>query len=150
MPEKYHIENSLTCFEVTETAAIANMSKAVKLINKLKSSNFKFALDDFGSGLSSFAYLKNMPVDNLKIDGAFIKDIVDDQTDLAFVEAIQRIAEMMNIMTTAEYVENEETLNILKTIGINFAQGYHIAKPVELAILSEKDHQITLEKRASF
>lgn len=150
MANKYCIEHNLTCFEVTETAAIANMSKAVKLINKLKSANFKFALDDFGSGLSSFAYLKNMPVDNLKIDGTFIKDIVDDPTDLAFVEAIHRIAKMMGIKTTAEFVENEETLNVLKSIGIDFAQGYHISEPVSMKSLIEKNNQITLEKRASF
>ncbi|MGD8526010.1 MAG: EAL domain-containing protein [Thioalkalispiraceae bacterium] len=149
MAEEYEINPSQICFEVTETAAIANMSKAVKLIKTLKSANFRFSLDDFGSGLSSFAYLKNMPVDNLKIDGAFIKDIVDDSTDLAFVEAIQRIAEMMDIRTTAEFVENEETLKILKKIGINFAQGYHIAKPVDLLSLVE-ENQITFEKRASF
>lgn len=145
--DQYNINKGLICFEITETAAIANMSKAVRLIKNLKTEGFQFSLDDFGSGLSSFAYLKNMPVDNLKIDGLFIKDIVDDPTDLAFVEAIQRIGEKMNIKTTAEFVENKETLEKLKEIGINYAQGYYIAKPVALDSLVE-DNQITLEKRA--
>lgn len=143
----YEINTSLTCFEITETAAIANMSKAVKLIKKLKAEGFLFSLDDFGSGLSSFAYLKKMPIDNLKIDGLFIKDIVDDPTDLAFVEAIQRIGEKMNIRTTAEFVENQETLEKLKEIGISFAQGYHIARPVSLDDIA-RENQMTLEKRA--
>ncbi|MEJ2142111.1 MAG: EAL domain-containing protein [Gammaproteobacteria bacterium] len=144
---QYNINKTTICFEITETAAIANMSKAVKLIKTLKSEGFLFSLDDFGSGLSSFAYLKNMPVDNLKIDGLFIKDIVDDPTDLAFVEAIHRIGQKMNIKTTAEFVENRETLEKLKEIGIDFAQGYYIAKPVALESLVD-DNQITLEKRA--
>ena len=145
--KQYDIHTELTCFEITETAAIANMSKAVKLINNLKAEGFLFSLDDFGSGLSSFAYLKKMPIDNLKIDGLFIKDINDDPTDLAFVEAIQRIGEKMNIRTTAEFVENEETLQKLKEIGVSFAQGYHIAKPISLDDIA-KENQMTLEKRA--
>ncbi len=121
------------CFEITETAAIANMSKAIHFIKSLKELGCKFALDDFGNGLSSFAYLKNMPVDFLKIDGSFVRDICHDSMDHAFVEAIHRIAAMMNIETIAEYVENEDTLERLRAIGIHYAQGFHIERPQQIA-----------------
>ena len=124
------------CFEITETAAIANMSKAIHFINSLKELGCKFSLDDFGNGLSSFAYLKNMPVDFLKIDGSFVRDICHDKVDHAFVETIHRIASMMDIETIAEYVENEETLEMLKDIGIHYAQGFHIDRPQDI---SKKD-----------
>ncbi len=124
------------CFEITETAAIANMSRAIHFITSLKELGCKFALDDFGNGLSSFAYLKNMPVDFLKIDGSFVRDICHDKMDHAFVEAIHRIAAMMDIETIADYVENEETLEMLKDIGIHYAQGFHIDIPHDI---SKKD-----------
>lgn len=124
-----HIDASHICFEITETAAIANMSYAINFISTLKQRGCKVALDDFGSGLSSFAYLKNMPIDNLKIDGVFIRDIISDPMDKAFVEAIHNIGEMMGIRTTAEFVESEEVLECVKTIGIDFAQGYYLAEP---------------------
>lgn len=117
------------CFEITETAAIANMSRAIEFIAQIKQMGCSFSLDDFGSGLSSFSYLKNMPVDNLKIDGAFIRDIVADPINKAFVEAIHNIGKMMGIKTTAEYVATEEIFNCVKAIGVDYAQGYHIAKP---------------------
>jgi len=117
------------CFEITETAAIANMSRATEFITNVKQMGCKFSLDDFGSGLSSFSYLKNMPVDNLKIDGVFIRDILTDSINKAFVESIHNIGKMMGIKTTAEYVENEDILNCVKEMGIDYAQGYHIAKP---------------------
>ncbi|VAX11138.1 diguanylate cyclase/phosphodiesterase (GGDEF & EAL domains) with PAS/PAC sensor(s) [hydrothermal vent metagenome] len=124
-----HCSPEHLCFEVTETAAIANMSKAIHFINSLKELGCKFALDDFGNGLSSFAYLKNMPVDFLKIDGSFVRDICHDKMNKTFVETIHRIGTMMGIETIAEYVENEETLNMLKEIGVHYAQGMHIDKP---------------------
>jgi diguanylate cyclase (GGDEF)-like protein/PAS domain S-box-containing protein len=125
------------CFEITETAAIANLSRATEFILQIKQMGCKFSLDDFGSGLSSFSYLKNMPVDNLKIDGVFIRDITSDIINKAFVESIHNIGKMMGIKTTAEYVENEEILNCIKSIGIDYAQGYHIAKPIPLKTLLE-------------
>ena len=109
------------------------MSKAIHFIKSLKELGCKFALDDFGNGLSSFAYLKNMPVDFLKIDGSFVRDICHDSMDHAFVEAIHRIAAMMNIETIAEYVENEDTLERLRAIGIHYAQGFHIERPQQIA-----------------
>ncbi len=124
------------CFEITETAAIANMSRAIHFITSTKELGCKFALDDFGNGLSSFTYLKNMPVDFLKIDGSFVRDICHDRIDHAFVDAIHRIATMMNIETIAEYVENEETLKMLKDIGIHYAQGFHIERPKDISEIS--------------
>jgi diguanylate cyclase (GGDEF)-like protein/PAS domain S-box-containing protein len=124
------IPHSLICFEITETAAIANMSTAIMFVERLRDLGCKFALDDFGSGLSSFGYLKKLKVDYLKIDGSFVRDIVHDSIDLAFVEAIHRIGEMMKIRTIAEYVENQNTLDKIHEIGINYAQGYYIGKPM--------------------
>ena len=129
------LKKELICFEITETAAIANMSKAIEFIAHVKQMGCKFSLDDFGSGLSSFSYLKNMPVDNIKIDGIFIRDIHTDPVNKIFVESIHKISQTMGIKTTAEYVENEEILNCIKNIGIDYAQGYHIAKPIPVKTL---------------
>jgi diguanylate cyclase (GGDEF)-like protein/PAS domain S-box-containing protein len=117
------------CFEITETAAIGNLSVAMNFITTLRNKGCRFALDDFGSGLSSFAYLKTLPVDYLKIDGHFVKDIVDDPIDRAFVESINQIGHVMGLSTIAEFVENDEILKILSEIGVNHAQGYGIHKP---------------------
>ena len=130
-----HLKKELICFEITETAAIANMSKAIEFIAQIKLIGCKFSLDDFGSGLSSFSYLKSMAVDNIKIDGVFIRDIHIDPINKIFVESIHNISKIMGIRTTAEYVENEEILNCIKSIGIDYAQGYHISKPVSVANL---------------
>lgn len=128
------IDPSIICFEITETAAISNLTKAVEFIKSLKAIGCYFALDDFGSGLSSFNYLKNMPVDYIKIDGHFILDICDDKTDLAFVEAINRIGHIMGIQTIAEFVESKDVLDKLSDIGVNYAQGYFIDKPKPLKL----------------
>ncbi|MBT8080007.1 MAG: EAL domain-containing protein [Gammaproteobacteria bacterium] len=119
------------CFEITETAAIADLSSATHFIKVLKERGCRFALDDFGCGLSSFAYLKHLPVDIVKIDGVFVKDIVDDSLDLAMVKSINDIAQAMGKKTIAEWVESEAILQKLKLpeIGVNFAQGYHIGRP---------------------
>ena len=134
-----NIKKDLVCFEITETAAIANMSKAIEFIASIKQMGCKFSLDDFGSGLSSFSYLKNMAVDNLKIDGMFIRDIHIDPINKVFVESIHNISKKMGIKTTAEYVENEEILNCIKEIGIDYAQGHHISKPAPIKDLLQKD-----------
>ncbi|OYV18907.1 MAG: PAS/PAC sensor-containing diguanylate cyclase/phosphodiesterase [Methylococcaceae bacterium NSM2-1] len=120
------------CFEITETAAIANLSCATKFINHLRERGCSFSLDDFGSGLSSFAYLKNLPVDFLKIDGLFVKDIVVDEVDLAMVRAINEVGHIMGKKTIAEFVENEQIFNLLNELGVDYAQGYGIGKPVPL------------------
>ncbi len=120
------------CFEITETAAISNLSNANKCIEKLKSLGCPFALDDFGSGLSSFAYLRQLPVEFLKIDGMFIKEIDKNEFDLAMVKSMRDIAQVVGMKTIAEFVENDDILNVLKDIGIDHAQGYGIGKPVPL------------------
>ena len=129
---QYQIPPALICFEITETAAIANLPKAVQFISELRQLGCQFALDDFGSGMSSFAYLKTLPIDYLKIDGCFIQNIVDNKIDLAMVTAIHQIAQVMNIRTVAEFVENDDILTTLKRLGIDYAQGYSIAKPAPL------------------
>lgn len=132
------IDANKICFEITETAAISNLSAAIKFMSKLKNLGCKFALDDFGSGLSSFAYLKNLPVDYLKIDGMFVKDMVDDPIDHAMVKSINEIGHVMGMQTIAEFVENDEIKGMLREIGVNYAQGYGIGKPVPLDDLLEQ------------
>jgi diguanylate cyclase (GGDEF)-like protein/PAS domain S-box-containing protein len=117
------------CFEITETSAIANLIQANILIGKLKDLGCRLSLDDFGSGMSSFSYLKHLPVDYLKIDGGFIKDMINDPIDRAMVEAINNIGHVMKIETIAEFVENDSTLEALRGIGVDFAQGYGIERP---------------------
>ncbi len=117
------------CFEITETAAIANLDSANHFIKILKQRGCRFALDDFGSGLSSFAYLKNLPVDFLKIDGMFVRDIVDDPIALAMVKSINEIGRVMGKQTIAEFVENPLILSELQRLGVDYAQGYGIGQP---------------------
>ncbi len=117
------------CFEITETAAIANIKNAVRFIDILRGLSVRFALDDFGSGLSSFAYLKQLPVDFLKIDGAFVRGIAKDPVSLAMVRSINDIGQVMGMETIAEFVDDRETLDTLRNIGVNYAQGYWISKP---------------------
>ncbi|PSB40469.1 diguanylate kinase, partial [filamentous cyanobacterium Phorm 6] len=125
----HQIPPQIICFEITETVAIGNLSKAASLIWQLKELGCQFALDDFGSGMSSFAYLKNLPVDYLKIDGNFIKNIAENPIDIAMVEAITKIAHVMGIKTIAEYVENQKIMDKLNELGVDYAQGYHLGKP---------------------
>ncbi|HEU4855313.1 MAG TPA: EAL domain-containing protein, partial [Nitrosospira sp.] len=127
--ELFNVPPAEICFEITETSAIANLAQASILICKLKAIGCRFSLDDFGSGMSSFAYLKHLPVDYLKIDGGFVKDMVDDPIDCAMVEAINHIGHLMNIETIAEFVENDAILEALRRIGVDYAQGYGVEKP---------------------
>jgi len=120
------------CFEITETAAVMNLSSANTLISALRERGCRFALDDFGSGLSSFTYLKNMKVDFLKIDGAFVRTILDDRADLAMVRSIVQVAHTMGISTVAEFVESVEIRNRLRTLGVDLCQGYAVARPAPL------------------
>ena len=117
------------CFEITETAAITNLANVVHFMNTLKGQGCQFALDDFGSGLSSLTYLKNLPVDYVKIDGQFIRNVAQDSADKSMVEAIARMARALNIETIAERVESGEVLRRLGEIGVSFAQGFFIAVP---------------------
>jgi diguanylate cyclase (GGDEF)-like protein/PAS domain S-box-containing protein len=129
MFRRFNIDPGHITFEITETSAISNLTAANRFINSLKKLGCEFALDDFGSGLSSFAYLKNLPVDYLKIDGAFVKDILDDPIDAAMVQSINQIGHVMNIQTIAEFVENEEIEKRLKLIQVDYVQGYGIEQP---------------------
>ena len=134
-----NINPRYVCFEITETAAISQMSQALKFISTMKKLKVKFALDDFGSGLSSFSYLKDLPIDYLKIDGSLIKNIVTETSNYAIVDAINSIAKKMKIKTIAEFVENEQIHQLLAEIGVDYAQGYGIHKPekCELRALSK-------------
>jgi diguanylate cyclase (GGDEF)-like protein/PAS domain S-box-containing protein len=127
------------CFEVTETAAINRLSMAEGLITELRKLGCRFSLDDFGSGLSSFAYLKHLPVDYLKIDGSFVRDMHRDQVDRAMVKAINEIGHTMGISTIAEWVETEDALAALHQIGVDFAQGYLLGRPRPLQELAHCD-----------
>ncbi len=133
------------CFEITETATIVNLTQATQFIRSLKKIGCRFALDDFGSGMSSFLYLKNLPVDFLKIDGGFIKDITHDAMDYALVKSINDIGHVMGMKTIAECVENESVHNKLKEIGVDFVQGFHMGKPTAL----KKPHHQENEKLAA-
>lgn len=120
------------CFEITETAAIANLLNARAFILALKEKGCLFALDDFGSGMSSFAYLKHLPVDFLKIDGCFVKDIISDSVDAAMVDAINHIGHVMGLKTIAEFAENQLIVDLLTAMGVDYAQGYGVAYPIPL------------------
>ena len=120
------------CFEITESAAVSNMSKAQSFIEALRERGCKISLDDFGAGLSSFAYLKNFHVDTLKIDGSFVRDITRNRISESMVAAITQVAKVMELETIAEYVENEETRKLITDLGVDFAQGYIIGKPAPL------------------
>jgi len=134
---RYLVPYNAICFEVTETAAVANLSVALKFIDRMHALGCKFSLDDFGSGLSSFAYLQNIPVDYLKIDGAFVVDINVNKINKAMVKSINEISHTMGMKTICEYVENEEIQNVLKEMGVDYAQGYFHSKPVPIETLIE-------------
>jgi diguanylate cyclase (GGDEF)-like protein/PAS domain S-box-containing protein len=124
------------CFELTETTAIANMETAIQFMGKARELGCLIALDDFGSGLSSFAYIKNLPVDIIKIDGQFVRQILVDQTSRVMVEAIHGIARALSLQTIAEFVENEAIAQALTEIGIDMGQGYHFGAPREIDTFS--------------
>ncbi|MBL3621388.1 EAL domain-containing protein [Pseudomonas syringae pv. actinidiae] len=125
----FAVAPEMICFEITETSAIADLDSAILFINELKALGCQFSLDDFCSGMSSFAYLKHLPVDFLKIDGSFVKDMLDNPINKAMVEVINNIGHVMGKRTIAEYVETPQVESALQEMGVDFAQGYLIARP---------------------
>jgi diguanylate cyclase (GGDEF)-like protein/PAS domain S-box-containing protein len=132
--QQWDVPPSMICFEITETAAIANLPHAIRFIHELQAVGCRFALDDFGSGFSSFAYLRNLPVDYLKIDGSFVKDMEMNPVDHAMVEAINNIGHVLGIRTIAEYVERPATMDSLRELKVDLAQGFEIGMPEALEI----------------
>lgn len=127
--DKSSLSPEQVCFEVTETAAIANLDAAATMIKELKKLGFKFALDDFGQGLSSYSYLNNLPVDYLKIDGEFVRNVKTDPVSFEIVSSVNKISHLLGMQTIAEYVENESILEVLREIGIDYAQGFQFGLP---------------------
>lgn len=129
---RFNVPPSLVCFEITETVAITNLTRAGRFIHELRTLGCGFSLDDFGSGMSSFTYLKYLEVDCLKIDGKFVRDIAESTIDYAMVESINKIGHLMGMKTTAEFVENDRTKEILKEMGVDYVQGFGIHLPSPL------------------
>ncbi len=131
------LDPSRLCLEITETVAVSNLKKAQVFIRDLRELGCQFSLDDFGTGLSSFAYLKMFPIDKLKIDGSFVQDICENEVSRSMVSAIAEIARVMGIETVAEYVQSEDILMAVGEIGVDWAQGYHVGEPIRLRDLFE-------------
>jgi len=129
LTSKYGIDKSKIVFEITERETVKSFALLEKFVQNLKIEGFSFAIDDFGSGFSTFHYIKKFPIDYIKIDGEFILNIQKDEKDMAFVKSIVALAKELGVKTVAEYVENEETLIHLREMGVDFAQGFHIGKP---------------------
>jgi len=132
-----NIDQHRLCFEITETSAIANLQNATEFLTQLQALGCYTALDDFGSGLSSFAYLKSLPINYLKIDGMFVRKIAEDEVARVMVEAINSIGHTMNLKTIAEFVENEDISNLLKEMGVDYAQGYYYNKPSPMELFDD-------------
>lgn len=126
------------CLEITETAAMSNLEQAIELFTKLKALGCMIALDDFGSGLSSFGYLKKLPVDIVKIDGLFVRDINVNEMDRVMVRSINDLAKQLGKVTVAEFVENEQVMQHLIDLGVDYGQGYGIGHPQPLSELVER------------
>lgn len=126
---KYQVNGNRIIFELTESDSLSNITATQKMIEKLSALGCAFSIDDFGTGFSTFSYLKQLPAQSVKIDGSFIVDLATNPVDLALVKAIYEVATALGKKTVAEFVENEETLKILADIGVTYAQGYHLGKP---------------------
>ncbi|QIZ78568.1 putative bifunctional diguanylate cyclase/phosphodiesterase [Ferrimonas lipolytica] len=137
----YRVPTHTVCFEVTETAALTNENHALEILHELRQRGFSFALDDFGSGFASYGYLRRLPVDYVKIDGIFVKNLATNSKDYAIVKSIYDVCEVMGIQTVAEFVEDQEILQRLREIGITYAQGYGIARPQDLATYQSEESE---------
>jgi len=127
--ETYRIDPRRLLFEITETCAINDVHAASSLIDRLSALGCRFALDDFGSGYCSFSHLKRLPVDYIKIDGMFVKDVLNDPMDAAIIRSITNIAHTLGKHTIAEFVESAEVLKLLRECGVDFIQGFYVARP---------------------
>ena len=130
--ENAHLPPGVLNFEITETAVIRNIAEAARVMHRLRDFGCRFALDDFGSGLSSFGYLRKLPIDYIKIDGMFVRDIVSDEVDRIFVKSIIDIAKVMGIKSVAEFVENDDILKVVTELGADYGQGFALGRPREL------------------
>ena len=146
--ETFHrfLEESLTnsevdldhlCFEITETAAVHNIKRSVEFITSIRHLGAKISLDDFGTGLSSFGYLKQFPVDYLKIDGEFIRDIIEDDRSFVFVRSMTELGHCLNMKVIAEFVESDPIIDRLRDANVDFIQGYQVGRPVSIDSLIE-------------
>ncbi|BCV35175.1 EAL domain-containing protein [Shewanella indica] len=147
MQGRYGIPSSCVCFEITETSAIQNRTRAMEMLNQLRRLGFAFALDDFGSGFASYGYLRELPVDYVKIDGCFVRHLASNAKDYAIVKSIHDVCRVMGIETVAEFVENQEIVDKLLEIGVDYAQGYAIGrpKPLEQFYQWQKAHEQQLQ-----
>ena len=147
--DRFEINPEQVCFEITETVAITNKSNAVKFMNILHGIGCHFSLDDFGSGISSFGYLRTLPIDSVKIDGYFVKNMEIDKANISVIESVNNIAHSFGLNTIAECVETQTQLDLLKEIGIDYVQGFYIQKPERLTSKILHD-DLTSEKEAIF
>lgn len=129
LADRYGIDHSRVVFELTERETVQNLALLEKFVYDLKSQGFKFAIDDFGSGFSSFQYIRQFPIDFVKIEGVFVRNMLNDYRDMAFVKTLAILAREFNICTIAEYVESEEILQAVKGVGVDYVQGYHLGRP---------------------
>lgn len=146
--KKHQLDPGALIFEITETSAIENIEAAKRLINELRTLGCRFALDDFGSGFSSFHHLKHLPVDYIKIDGQFVRGMANDATDRAIVTSINDIAHSFGKRTVAEFVEEAETLALLQSFGVDYAQGFYIAEPAaEPPLIGAAMHRLDVARK---
>ncbi|GIU20486.1 cyclic di-GMP phosphodiesterase PdeB [Shewanella colwelliana] len=138
---RFAIPSKCICFEITETSAIQNRNRAMEMLNLLRQQGFSFALDDFGSGFASYGYLRELPVNYVKIDGCFVKTLASNAKDYAIVNSIHDVCRVMGIETVAEFVENQDIIDRLESIGINYAQGYAIGRPQSLDTYTQRNIQ---------
>jgi EAL domain-containing protein (putative c-di-GMP-specific phosphodiesterase class I) len=141
-----NIKKNTLCFEITETAVVDNIDRSIEFIKSIKKLGVQFSLDDFGTGLSSFSYLKQFPVDYLKIDGEFIRDIIEDDKSFVFVRSMAEVGHCLGMKVIAEFVESDSMFGKLREANIDYIQGYYIGEPVEIQTLEAKNSRAESKK----